>query len=67
MTNIVGEAGFAALDQAGLARYAPVLALNGDRFGQPEQIASVALFLASEGAALISGAVIPVDSGWSAG
>jgi NAD(P)-dependent dehydrogenase (short-subunit alcohol dehydrogenase family) len=33
---------------------------------RPEQIASVALFLATEEASRLSGAVIPVDAGWSA-
>jgi len=32
--------------------------------GSPEQIASVALFLASDKAAYITGAVLPIDGGW---
>jgi NAD(P)-dependent dehydrogenase (short-subunit alcohol dehydrogenase family) len=36
------------------------------RTGQPEEVAWSALFLASEAASYITGAVIPVDGGWSA-
>ena len=35
------------------------------RVGQPEEIASVVAFLASDDASFIAGAVIPVDGGWS--
>ena len=37
------------------------------RIGEPEDVAGAALFLASEEAAWISGAVLPVDGGRSAG
>ncbi len=36
------------------------------RGGDPEEIARVALFLASDDSSFINGVVIPVDSGWSA-
>jgi NAD(P)-dependent dehydrogenase (short-subunit alcohol dehydrogenase family) len=36
------------------------------KIGMPEQIASVCLFLASDDSQDINGAIIPVDSGWSA-
>lgn len=38
-----------------------------DRFGQPEEIARAALFLASEDAAFITGHTLPVDGGYLAG
>ena len=34
--------------------------------GEPEDIAKMALFLASDEARIITGAIFPVDSGWSA-
>ena len=36
------------------------------RGGQPEEVAELAAFLASDRASYISGAIIPVDGGWSA-
>ncbi|MBW2942729.1 SDR family NAD(P)-dependent oxidoreductase [Zhongshania aquimaris] len=36
------------------------------RGGQPEEVAEVAAFLASDRASYVSGVVIPVDGGWSA-
>lgn len=36
------------------------------RGGQPEEVAEVAAFLASDKASFVSGAIIPVDGGWSA-
>jgi NAD(P)-dependent dehydrogenase (short-subunit alcohol dehydrogenase family) len=37
------------------------------RIGRPEEVASVALFLASDESSYVSGAVIPVDGGMLAG
>lgn len=38
-----------------------------ERFGTPADIASACLFLASDMASYINGAVVPVDGGWSLG
>jgi NAD(P)-dependent dehydrogenase (short-subunit alcohol dehydrogenase family) len=65
-TNITGGKGFEMFDQAGVARLMPVLQL-AERVAQPEQMASVALFLASDNASFVNGAIVPADGGWSAG
>jgi NAD(P)-dependent dehydrogenase (short-subunit alcohol dehydrogenase family) len=65
-TNITAGKGFEMFDQAGVARLMPVLQLV-PHVAQPEQMASVALFLASDAASFVNGAIIPVDGGWAAG
>ncbi|MGW5156197.1 SDR family NAD(P)-dependent oxidoreductase [Nonomuraea wenchangensis] len=62
-TNIADGAAF---DPAGAARLSPVLAL-GELMAQPEQMADAALYLASDAASFVNGAIVPVDGGWSAG
>jgi NAD(P)-dependent dehydrogenase (short-subunit alcohol dehydrogenase family) len=54
------------LDQDGLEVLLPVLRLSKLASG-PELIANAALFLASDASSFITGAVIPVDGGWSVG
>lgn len=49
------------------ARSAPILARTPmARWGKPEDIGGVALFLASEAARFVTGAIIPVDGGYLA-
>ncbi|WP_216899806.1 SDR family NAD(P)-dependent oxidoreductase [Nocardia alni] len=52
-------------DPAGSARLQPVLALPAS-LAEPHQMASVAVFLASEAASFVNGAIVPVDAAWSA-
>jgi NAD(P)-dependent dehydrogenase (short-subunit alcohol dehydrogenase family) len=53
-------------DQKGLERLMPALDLARG-VGSPEQMASVAVFLASDSASFVNGAILPVDLGWAAG
>jgi len=41
-------------------------AANNPRSGEPEEIAKVALFLASDDASFVNGAVVTADAGWTA-
>ena len=65
-TNVSGGLGLAAFDPSGLALYGPILAVN-ERIAAPDQIATVALFLASDAASFVNGAILPADGGWVAG
>ena len=35
------------------------------RFGEPEEVADLALFLVSDEAAFMSGAIVPIDGGFT--
>jgi NAD(P)-dependent dehydrogenase (short-subunit alcohol dehydrogenase family) len=53
------------LDPAGAARAGAYAALIPATL-EPDDIAALALFLASDEAHLINGAIIPADAGWTA-
>ncbi|MFH5836943.1 3-oxoacyl-ACP reductase [Proteiniclasticum sp. C24MP] len=57
MTKEIFEEGSADVMEA-------VKSVPAGRYGQPEEIASVALFLASEESSFMHGAIVPVDGGW---
>ncbi len=52
-------------DSMGLAAIGGYMA-NVGRIAQPEELAAAIVFLASDAASNISGAIVPVDSSWSA-
>jgi NAD(P)-dependent dehydrogenase (short-subunit alcohol dehydrogenase family) len=53
-------------DQREAAREAAVSRSIIKRFGTPEEVAAVAVFLSSPEASYMTGAMIPVDGGWTA-
>ena len=59
LTEIMGAVGMAAFPEM---QYKAALG----RAGQPHEVAEVAAFLASDRASFLTGAIIPVDGGWSA-
>lgn len=62
---IAGTEGMARLAPTDQAKAAVLRMVPLGRFGAEEDVASLALFLASPYASYITGAVIPVDGGWS--
>lgn len=62
-TNI--SASMTAINEFGMGRTQPGMSLN-PRIANPREIANVALFLASDEASFVNGAVIVADGGWSA-
>jgi NAD(P)-dependent dehydrogenase (short-subunit alcohol dehydrogenase family) len=62
---IEGTEGMARLAPTPEVREAIVRGVPLGRMGTPQDVANLVLFLASPQAAYISGAVIPVDGGWS--
>ncbi|MCM3781648.1 SDR family oxidoreductase [Neobacillus mesonae] len=62
-TNI--SSSMTGISEYGMGRTQPGLALN-PRTGKPEEIAQVALFLASDEASFVNGTVITADAGWTA-
>ena len=61
-TNIAASMG--QVNPFGYSRMQLTLGLN-PRAGKPEEIAGLALFLASDESRYVNGAVIPVDGGWT--
>ena len=53
------------LDQASFGE-AMIVNVPLQRVADPGEIASVAVFLASDAASYVNGAIVPVDGGWSA-
>jgi len=63
-TNIMQSVDPTKMDQAGSARYGAYQALIPAML-KPTEIANLALFLASDEARHINGAIIPIDAGWT--
>lgn len=64
-TNIMQSVDATKLDQAGLGVLGPYHALSPATL-QPQDIAALALFLVSDEARQINGAIVPADAGWLA-
>ncbi|WDL98622.1 SDR family oxidoreductase [Alicyclobacillus sp. ALC3] len=64
-TNIMADSPNLDMTALGVQRAMAGMATN-PRSGQPDEIASVALFLASDDAGFVNGTVITADAGWTA-
>ncbi|MBX6351937.1 MAG: SDR family oxidoreductase [Thermoflavifilum sp.] len=64
-TNIMAGAAAMDMNDLGVQRTMIGMALN-PRVGKPDEIARIALFLASDDSSMINGAVIVADAGWTA-
>ncbi|UQZ36669.1 3-ketoacyl-ACP reductase [Paenibacillus sp. PK3_47] len=62
-TNI--GASMTHINEFGMGRTQPGMALN-PQMGKPEQIAELALFLASDESSFVNGTVVTADGGWTA-
>ena len=62
---IDGTEGMARLAPDESARQGVIQAVPMRRMGTPQDVADACLFLASDAARYISGAVLPVDGGWA--
>jgi NAD(P)-dependent dehydrogenase (short-subunit alcohol dehydrogenase family) len=61
----IASAGMTHASQFGLSRAGAGMVTN-PRTGEPEEIASIALFLASADSSFVNGATLVADAGWSA-
>ncbi len=61
----IAQNGMQNVNQFGMSRVATGIQ-GSPRSGEPEEIANLALFLASDAASLVNGAAITADAGWSA-
>jgi len=61
MTRLAGKVAFITGAAAGIGRATAVLFARG--LIQPEDIANAALYLASEESRMVTGQILPVDSG----
>jgi NAD(P)-dependent dehydrogenase (short-subunit alcohol dehydrogenase family) len=64
-TDLIGEL-FSKSEEGRQARNARLATLPLGRFGKPDDIAELAVFLASEESSWITGTAIPVDGGLTA-
>lgn len=64
-TNIMADAGDMNPESRGLRKAMSGAGFN-PRNGKPEEIAKIALFLASDDSSFINGTVITADAGWTA-